>query len=180
MKAARGAGGRRWKPPADAALRRGWAAARELGELARELGRSPDAVCDRMAALGLGRVPDGWVTLDAGAALAGVNRRTLAGILARQGVSTARSYPAREGDRCGRSVIARRVEVVAAVATETREVETINGAARRRGLRPELLSRWLVAIGLHKVERGRRCPVRFSSDTIDAAVRWGFRVRLRD
>lgn len=163
---------RHWTPDDDARLRLLWEGLSPPHAVARELGRTKTAVLIRASHLGLERgVPSGFESMKQAALRTGLCEPTLRNVLRWAGVRRRRTMsrgPAatkRYSHTCVDPF-----DVDQAVARWVAS-ETVNAAAKRRGLNAMTLATWLREAKVIEALPGRRSPHRLSSEVIDRVVR---------
>lgn len=166
---------RPWTPAEDARLRRLWTGTESLAQIARRLGRTRIGIYERSRVLGLrtGAAP-GHELLTAAAARTGYEVGTLRRILSLAGVHLHRARVVDETRQRRRPHwYVEPFDCDEAVAAWHR-TETMGGAARRRGIAPETLRRWLheagVLDGAYRTGSGRTSHYRVESDVVDRVV----------
>ena len=164
---------RQWTSGVDAALRNLWGAEIDIKAIAERLGRTRTAVYLRAAKIGLPvGCPEGWEYLSAATTRTGYSSTsTLVRILRWAGVGIERAvtlHHKRQSKRPTRIVVP---ELVDDAIAEWHKTETLEGAARRCGVRAEELKRWLAAVGVvAPVQRRSRKHWRVYSSDVDQAV----------
>lgn len=162
--------GLRWTPAEVETLRRAW---HEVGQrtLRAKLGRPWRGIVHKAADLGLPTgVPQGCLGIAAAADRCGYEIRTLEAILAWAAVRVRHRYtgPSYVPTRGWHRRYVDADECAAAVARWLAH-ETVNGAARARGLVEMTLRRWLAEAGVIAPQDRRRAR-RIPSATIDRVV----------
>ena len=163
---------RRWTRQQDAQLRGLWGDT-PIAKISAATGRSVSACATRASDLGLGRGPrDGVELVTTAVRRVGYNRQTLLKILKWHGTKPSTITSLRDPrTKAKRSRKAFDSDDIDDAVTEYLKTETLEEAARSRGLDREKLIRILEASGADVSERpGRYCQWRVSTKDIDRAL----------